>query len=82
MFAPLFFEGANVSSQCLDLFLGEFLPVGRHLLLSVSYGIEDALVADFFLPLAVAEISRVFQFALDSFGATVFTMTRGALLCV
>ena len=78
----LFLKSANVGNQGLNLLLGEFFAKSRHLLLAIIYGIKDALVADFSLPLGIGKVARVFQFTLDCLGPTILTMTRGALFCI
>src|SRR6266480_35198 len=78
----LFLKSANVRNQCLNLLLRQFFTISGHLFLAVIYGIKDALVADFSLPLGIGKIARVFQFAFDGLGPTILPMTRGTLFFI
>src|SRR6185436_9939541 len=67
----LFLKTPDVRNERVDFLSRKFFPIGGHLVLAIRDGIEDSLVANSVLPLRIAKIARVFEFALKSFGASV-----------
>jgi len=70
----------HIRDQLIDLRFGEFLFESRHFVAAIANRIKKALVAHVILPGSVGKIARVDMFRVQGFRATVFAMTRGALI--
>src|SRR4026208_2036 len=82
---PCTFQPANKLHQRIDLFFVELVRESRHVAAhaaTIRDRVEDALVADFSLPLDLGKVARVAKFTFRSLRLAVGAVTGDAIAAI